>query len=171
MTGIKEYVFRARCYVCGWRTHPKTEQMEPISGEFHERFIDHPMVAQAIAEVWDRDLRSHLVHCVARRMFRGDDHSDHDALMPDAVWIKHTRMNAERYRLAAEWRAAMAAEFGSMDAYYAKTRGRERITNVKPVGKLAMEVMQTASRNQYLHREPLPIITERSRRMSGDSHE
>lgn len=41
----------------------------------------------------------------------------------------------ERWQLAKEWRQWMIVEFGSLEAYYAKTRHRPRVSSFEPVGR------------------------------------
>lgn len=97
--------YRARCFVNGVRRHGKSGKMEPASGEFHERFLSHPWVRESIAEGWGKELRSHLVRVCKIRLMRGETLGDITVLMPDKDWVASEKHHAERYRLAAEWRA------------------------------------------------------------------
>jgi hypothetical protein len=58
----------------------------------------------------------------------------------------------ERWRLAKEWQDGIVAEFGSMETYWNKTKGRERISQFRSVAKPAFEAMQAASPNRHLYR-------------------
>lgn len=98
--------FRARCFVNGAARHATTGNFEPITANFHERFLSHPWVRESIAEGWDRELRGHLIHVARLALIRGDQLSNIEALMPDKKWVEQARTDADRYRKAAEWRKA-----------------------------------------------------------------
>lgn len=96
--------YRARCFVNGAARHAKTGNFEPITGNFHERFLDHPWVRASIVEGWDRELRMHLIRVAKISYTRGLPVGDIEDLMPDKQWIEKAQKEAERYRKAGEWR-------------------------------------------------------------------
>lgn len=96
--------YRARCFVNGAARHAATGNFEPITANFHERFLTHPWVRDSIAEGWDRELRSHLTLAAKLRYMRGEPVGDIEALMPDRKWTDQARTDAVRYRKAAAWR-------------------------------------------------------------------
>ena len=98
--------FRARCFVNGAARHAATGNFEPITANFHERFLSHPWVRDSIAEGWDRELRGHLVHVARLKLMRKEQLHDIEALMPDKKWVEQARTDAVRYRKAADWRKA-----------------------------------------------------------------
>lgn len=98
--------YKARCFVNGVRRHGRSGKMEPASGEFHERFMDHPWVRESITEGWGKELRGHLIHVCKLKLLRNEPLGDIDGLMPDAKWVAAEKHNAERYRKAAAWRAS-----------------------------------------------------------------
>lgn len=96
--------YRARCFVNGAARHAKTGKYEPITANFHERFLSHPWVRESIAEGWDRELRMHLTRVAKLKYMRLEPVGDIEALMPDRKWIDQQKVDAERYRKAADWR-------------------------------------------------------------------
>jgi len=98
--------FRARCFVNGVRRHGVTKKIEPVSGEFHERFLSHPWVRESITEGWGMELRMHLIHVAKTRLMRKEQIGEVESLMPNKEWIAAAKTNADRYRKAAEWRDA-----------------------------------------------------------------
>ena len=96
--------YRARCFVSGVRRHGRSGKMEPASGEFHERFLNHPWVRESIMEGWDRELRGHLAHACKVRVMRGERLGEIESLMPDQGWVAAAKHNAARYRAAQQWR-------------------------------------------------------------------
>ena len=98
--------FKARCFVNGAARHAKTGNFEPITANFHERFLSHPWVRESITEGWDRELRMHLTHVARLKYMRGEPVGDIEALMPDGKWVEQQKIDAERYRKAAQWRKA-----------------------------------------------------------------
>lgn len=96
--------YRARCYVNGVRKHGRTGIIEPASGEFSERFLPHPWVRESVTEGWGRELRSHLVLTVKRRLMTGLPIDRIEDLMPDRDWVDAVKYHAERYRKAKVWR-------------------------------------------------------------------
>jgi len=83
---------RARKAVCG-----------DVGFRFNPAIADWPICKQAEEEGWAKDLRSALVHSVRQQMFLGQDIDVAKALPPD-WWVRDRRKDADRYRLAAEWR-------------------------------------------------------------------
>lgn len=96
--------YRARCFVNGAARHAKSGKIEPITANFHERFLSHPWVRDSITEGWDRELRMHLTRVVKQRFMGGEAVSDIESLMPDRKWVENARNDAQRYRKAADWR-------------------------------------------------------------------
>lgn len=113
----------ARIFVNGLRKaqvpddHPMAGQWIPASGEWGPQFRGHPLVRQAEAEGWGRDLRQHCIRVVRRQMFVKQDHSDIDKIMPDDKSIEHWRKQAARVRAADEWRAEVLKQYPSVDDY------------------------------------------------------
>ena len=105
----------ARIFVNGLRKaqvpddHPMAGQWIPASGEWGPQFRGHPLVRQAEAEGWGRDLRQHCIRVVRRQMFVKQDHSDIDKIMPDDKSIEHWRKQAARVRAADERLRVLAA--------------------------------------------------------------
>lgn len=100
---------RARCFVNGVRKHSVSGKFEPATAEFHNRFLSHPWVRDSIKEGWDRELRGHLILTCRRLLMSGDSLHDVESLMPSKSWVDYERVNAKRYRAAAEWRAKQGA--------------------------------------------------------------
>lgn len=98
--------YKARCFVNGARRHGATGNWEPISGNFHDRFLSHPWVRESITEGWGRELRMHLIHTAKMKLLREEPLSDIECLMPDKKWVEEAKNDADRYRKAAEWRDA-----------------------------------------------------------------
>lgn len=96
--------FKARCFVNGVHRHSKSGKVEPIGGQFAERFLSHPWVRDSIKEGWDRELRGHLIQAVKIRIMRGEQIGGIEGLMPDQKWISDAKRQAEIFRKAAEWR-------------------------------------------------------------------
>ena len=96
--------FKARCFVNGAARHAATGNFEPITANFHERFLDHPWVRDSITEGWDRELRMHLTRVAKLKYIRGEPVGDIDALMPDKRWVEQARTDAASYAKAAQWR-------------------------------------------------------------------
>lgn len=111
--------WNARCFVNGMKRHGVTGKMEPASGEFSQHFIRHPWVRESIAEGWGKELRSHLILAVKRRIMMGLPYNDIEALMPPRDWVDYAKQQAERYRKAAEWRKENAPG-GDMSGWLAK---------------------------------------------------
>lgn len=102
--------YKARCFVNGAARHAATGNFEPITANFHERFLSHPWVRDSITEGWDRELRGHLTRVAKLRYMRGEPVGDIEALMPDKKWVEQARKDAERYSKAAQWRKANVPE-------------------------------------------------------------
>lgn len=95
--------YLARCHVNGMRMHGRSQKMEPASGEFSNRFASHPWCREATLEGWGRDLRSHLILTVKRRIMTGQPYDVIEDLMPPREWVDQAKFNAARYRAAGEW--------------------------------------------------------------------
>ena len=102
--------YKARCFVNGAARHAKTGNYEPITANFHERFMSHPWVRESIVEGWDRELRIHMVHVAKIRLMRKEPIGEIETLMPDQKWIEQQKVDAVRYRKAAQWRKANVPE-------------------------------------------------------------
>lgn len=98
--------YRARCFVTGVHRHCKSGKMEPIGGQFSDRFITHPWVRESIIEGWERELRSHLVIVARLRLMRGEQIGDIENLMPDQKWVEAAKHQAAIYRRAQGYREA-----------------------------------------------------------------
>lgn len=96
--------YLARCFVNGAARHAATGNFEPITANFHERFLSHPWVRDSIKEGWDRELRMHMTSVAKIKLMRKEQLGDIEALMPDKRWIEQARKDAERYAKAAQWR-------------------------------------------------------------------
>jgi hypothetical protein len=148
--------YKARCWVQGvklYKFKDGSQRWEPIVANFHARFHEHPWVREAITEGWDRDLRGHIVPIVRKHLLMGGELTSLkiEDLMPDGDWIKYAKAQAERDRLAAEWRERMVEQYGSMDAYFSKTASRRKQSNV---GSAAAQVIAS--------------LTPRSKAMTGE---
>lgn len=172
---IEQTDYRARLFVNGLtdeidKDGQRTGKKIIHTANWAPAFRDHPTVKQAEREGWGRELRSHCVMAVTRAMFAGRPHHVIESLMPDAKWIDHTRQNAERYALAKEWRDEVIAKHGSMDAFL--SRGSNGKSTARPLGSVmtpAFGNMQKTSPNRSLHRTKEGLLTDISKRMSGDS--
>lgn len=98
--------YRARCFVNPMRRHGTSGKMEPVGYEFADRFLPHPWVRSAISEGWGKELRSHLVLTVMKRILLGEAYGDIDSLMPPKQWVDYVRDQAAQYQRAAEWQKA-----------------------------------------------------------------
>lgn len=120
--------FAARAHVYGMRRHGITGKMEPANGEFSQRFATHPWCREATTEGWAKELRSHLVLTVRRRIMTGERYDVIEDLMPPKEWVAVAKQNAERYASASKWR----------DDTYGKINGEQflkRMGIVRPVDK------------------------------------
>lgn len=106
--------YLARCFVNGAARHAATGNFEPITANFHERFLSHPWVRDSIKEGWDRELRAHMTQIAKLKLMNREVLGDIEALMPDKKWVSQARTDADRYRKAAEWRKANMPQ--TMDA-------------------------------------------------------
>lgn len=97
--------YLARCFVNGTRLHGRSNKMEPASGEFSSRFASHPYCREATTEGWGRELRSHLVLTVKRRIMLGTDYRVIENLMPPREWVEVAKSQAAKYQNAAGWQA------------------------------------------------------------------
>ena len=95
--------WNARCFVNGMKRHGVTGKMEPASGEFASHFLRHPWAREAVVEGWGKELRSHLILAVKRRIMMGQPHNDIDTLMPSRDWVDYAKQQAARYAEAAEF--------------------------------------------------------------------
>ena len=96
--------YRARCFVNGVRRHEATGKLEPISGEFHERFLSHPWVRESITEGWAMELRQHLTMAARLKIARKQPIGEIEGLMPPRDWVNAAKVNTDRYRAAKQWR-------------------------------------------------------------------
>lgn len=96
--------FKARCFVNGVHRHSKSGKVEPIGGQFAERFLSHPWVRDSVKEGWGRELRMHLIQACKIKLMRNEPIGDIEGLMPDQKWISDAKRQAEIFRKAAEWR-------------------------------------------------------------------
>lgn len=120
--------YLARVFVNGMRRHGVTGKMEPASGEFAPRFATHPWCREATTEGWAKELRSHLVLTVKRRIMTGQSYDVIENLMPPKEWVDAAKFNAERYRSSQQWR----------DETYGRISGEaflKRMGIVKPTDK------------------------------------
>lgn len=95
--------YLARCHVNGMRLHGRSKKMEPASGEFSNRFASHPWCRDATVEGWARELRSHLILTVKRRIMMKQPYDVIEDLMPPKEWVEQAKFHAARYRAAADW--------------------------------------------------------------------
>ena len=95
--------YLARCFVNGTRMHGTSKKMEPASGEFAPRFANHPWCREAITEGWGKELRSHLVLTVKRRIMVGVPYGAIEDLMPPREWVDVAKRDAARYQSATQW--------------------------------------------------------------------
>jgi len=117
--------WNARCFVNGMRRHGTTGKMEPAAGEFAPHFLRHPWVREAVAEGWGKELRSHLVLAVKRRIMLGLQHNDIDELMPPKEWVAAAKQQAARFAKAAEWQKENRPG-GDMSGWLAKLLDNNR---------------------------------------------
>lgn len=111
--------WNARCFVNGMKRHDVSGKMEPASGEFAAHFMRHPWVRESVAEGWDKELRSHLMLTVKRRIMMGQPHNDIDSLMPPKDWVDYAKHQAARCAAAAEFQKANTPG-GDMSAWLAR---------------------------------------------------
>ena len=132
----------ARSYVQGEKLYavkggkPDEKELQPVVGQFHERFHTHPWVREAISEGWDRDLRAHMVVAAKRMLIDGKSLKGIVAgdLMPkDREAIEYWRQQAARAKSAEQWRDKIVDEHGSVDAYLSKTNGKKSTSFKRPV--------------------------------------
>ena len=95
--------YNARSYVNGMRLHGRSNKMEPAGGEFSKRFEAHPWCREATVEGWGRDLRSHLILTVKRRIMAKVSYDVIEDLMPPQSWVTAAKHEAARYRAATIW--------------------------------------------------------------------
>lgn len=155
---IKKADYDARCWVQGskrYRLNDGTYRTDPIVGNFHARFQEHPWVREAIAEGWDRDLRGHIVFAVRKHIMAGGHPAalTIESLMPPKEWIEAAKDQARRANEAEQWRKCIEAEYGSMENYFNKTAGKRQHGAASAAG---------------VAKQVLAALSERSRAMSGD---
>jgi hypothetical protein len=102
-------------FVYGMRRHGVTGKMEPASGEFSSRFAVHPWCREATTEGWAKELRSHLVLTVKRRIMTQAPFHIIEELMPPKEWVDNAKHNAQRYAASAKWRDDT---YGKVDGEY-----------------------------------------------------
>lgn len=173
--------FRARCYVNGViETVENGERtgIRPANGEWAHRFVNLPLVKQAEAEGWARDLRAATIRNAEQCLYCKKPLPDAAELLPtDTDWIEAQRVRARRFADAKEWRDSVMAPGEQHQDYARRQRpGTRRGNTFKPVSAPAFHAMQEASQNRHLHADPKAELerikrgdlTERSRRMQGD---
>jgi hypothetical protein len=121
--------YKARCWVNGMKDLKQRDgsrKRGPGVCTFDDRFLEHPWVRQSIAEGWDRELRGHIVRLARLHVMGGGQVHTLNVvdLMPDASWVKYAREQADRARLAAEWREEIEAKHRSVDAFLSKAQFR-----------------------------------------------
>ncbi len=115
----------------------------PNAAQFHERFLTHPWVREAMSEGWDGDLRRHMV-AKAKRILLAGIQVNADAvvttsgtlqgvtagdLMPkERDTVDLWKFEAARNRSAAQWRDEVTEKYGSVDAFLSKTYGGKSST-------------------------------------------
>lgn len=131
----RSYVQGEKPYKLNGSKETDAPSWQPVVGQFHDRFHSHPWVREALAEGWDRDLRSHMVKAAKRMLIDGKSLKGVVAgdLMPkDREAIELWRQQAARAKSAAEWREKVTAEHGSVDAYLSKANGGRTTTFKRP---------------------------------------
>jgi hypothetical protein len=100
--------FRARCLVNGSARHSKSENIEPLAGQWSGRFKAHPWAALSDKEGWGRDLRQCCIHAARQRILAGIKPNDiqPEDVMPEQALVDHWRDQARRAAEAYEWRKA-----------------------------------------------------------------
>jgi hypothetical protein len=144
---VSDVDYKARVVICGLRraVSPSNPEMDGrmivASGEWSPHLRSHPLVRQAEAEGWGRDLRQHCIRVVRRQMGCRLPYDDLDAIMPDAKAIKHWREQAARYTKAAAFRAEMIAKFGNYENFLAqnKTKSANRAMP-RSIGQIVREM-------------------------------
>jgi hypothetical protein len=127
---VSDVDYKARVVICGLRraSSPNNPEMHGkmivASGEWSPHLRSHPLVRQAEAEGWGRDLRQHCIRVVRRQMGCRLPYDDLDSIMPDDKAIKHWREQAERYAKAAKFRAEMIAEYGDYQNFLAQNKAK-----------------------------------------------
>lgn len=151
--------WRARCWVCG--TYRDSEgNITNHTGCWHQRFHDHPWVRESEAEGWGRELRSVVIMSLAKRMLVAQHSFRHpriEDLMPDAEWVKHTRMRAHVNVAGSDWQAGnMKVKKSAVDH-----------VRLRDVSRKAFRTMQEKSPNRQLHIDHAAI----ARRIIGERYD
>lgn len=122
--------YMARVFVNGLRDTqvPKGHEMHGkriIDGSgWTALFLSHPLVKRAEIEGWAPNLRSHVIRVVRGRIMLGKPYNNLPDLMPDREVVDHWSRQAERFRLAAEWRAKICDEYGDVFTYLSRNKPR-----------------------------------------------
>ncbi len=151
--------WRARCWVCG--TYRDSEgKITNQSAQWAPRFQDHPWVRDAEIEGWGRELRGHVIMALAKRMLIAQHSFRYPAiedLMPDAEWVKNTRMRAHVNAAGAEWQAEnLKVKKSAVDH-----------VRLRDVSRHAFRRMQEKSPNRQLHIDHAAI----ARRIIGERYD
>ena len=124
--------YMARVFVCGVRDaevpegHALKGKRIIATGSWSPSFLGHPWVKRAEVDGFSPQLRMHCIRAVRGRIMVGANYTNVTELMPSQALIDHWAQQADRYRLAAEWREAAAAEHGSVDAAIGRGRKLDR---------------------------------------------
>lgn len=171
----KEANYRARLFICGGKMHEKTHRIEPIAGQWHPRFRDHPWVQLSTEEGWDVELRGHLALVISNRIMQNADYSRIESLMPDEKWVKAAQDRAAVNRNAKEWRDKVTASHGSVEGYLKAMRNvpiysdfKPLSTQPKPKDRSKLSDLIDGSLKRIVPDDSDMTLTERSRRMMGD---
>ena len=137
MTGYMENLdYWVRIYVNG-ATKDKEGKTIPASGEWSDRFWNHPWARQSTAEGWARDLRAHVIQRVKRLHMQRDAGNRRpvvslrtvldavpsiEELMPDKDWIEARRKDAAREAEAKRWRDHVVEQHGTLEAYLQRNK-------------------------------------------------
>ena len=108
---------RSRKAICAYAWNDRTKRDEIIGFRFHPSIADWPVCKQAESEGWGKELRAAMIATLSRAMRAGDNPELRDVI-PRPDWIEMTRNNAERYRLAAEWRDGNEAAKGKRSSFF-----------------------------------------------------
>jgi hypothetical protein len=149
---------RARVEVHGWRQavsehNPDIDGKWTIdAGGWAPKYAAHPLVQLADSEGWGVNLRQHCVRVVRRQMGLDQPYDDLDKIMPDEGTIRYWQEKASREAAAAQWRAKVIEEHGSMAAYLSHGKGnRERPVDWASGQRPGFAFLQAVSPNN-IHR-------------------
>ena len=111
---INEADQKARAWVNGMIQDPKQGWI-PHTAHWHSRFRRHPWVEEADRDGWGRELRGAVIMATKLKILRGEDYSEVGSLMPPLWWVEQQRANALRFKEAAESRARLIEQYGTLD--------------------------------------------------------